>query len=54
MATIIQAGQGLLTGSLATLYTCPANRKFTFHAVTFGNFTGGALTLIVEVPPGRF
>jgi hypothetical protein len=46
--TPVAAGQGLLTASLATLYTVPTNRKFILKAATFANHTGGALTLIVE------
>ena len=48
MNTITAAAQGVLTASLTTLYTVPTNRKFVVKALTFGNFTGGALTLIVE------
>lgn len=47
--TIVHAGQGILSGALATLYTCPTNRKFVIKAATFSNHSGGALTLIVEV-----
>lgn len=46
--TITAAAQGILTGSLATLYTVPTNRKFLVKALTFSNHSGGALTLIVE------
>jgi len=53
MSTVlINAGQGLLTASLVTLYTVPVNRKFVFRAAIFANFTGGALTLIVELLDG--
>lgn len=49
MASSIEpAGQGLLTASLSTLYTVPSNRKFLIKSLTFGNFSGGALTLTVE------
>ena len=48
MTTLEPAAQGLLTASLATLYTVPAGRKFLIKSLVFGNFTGGALTLIVE------
>lgn len=46
--TITAAAQGALTGSLATIYTVPAGRKFVIKALTFGNFTGGVVTLTVE------
>ena len=49
MTTVVEpAAQGVLTASLATLFTVATGRKFTIKALTFGNFTGGALTLIVE------
>lgn len=47
--TITAAAQGILTGTLATIYTVPVNRTFVVHALTFSNHSGGALTLIVEL-----
>jgi hypothetical protein len=46
--TITAAAQGILTGSLVTIYTVPTNRKFVVKALTFSNNTGGAVALIVE------
>jgi hypothetical protein len=46
--TVTAAAAGILTGSLATIYTVPTNRKFIVKALTFANHSGGALTLIAE------
>jgi hypothetical protein len=46
--TITAAAQGILTGSLVTLYTVPANSLFVVKALTFSNHSGIAATLIVE------
>lgn len=46
--TIEPAAQGVLTGTLATLYTVPTNRIFVVKGLTFFNPTGAAVTLVVE------
>jgi len=47
--TILSVAQGVLTGSLVTLFTVPANRKLVIKAATFCGQFGSAVTLIVEV-----
>ena len=47
--TVIAAAQGVLTGSLVTLFTVPTNRKFAVKALSFCGQLGSAVTLIVEI-----
>ena len=49
MPNTIVSTTGALTGSLATIYTVPANLKFVIKALTIANDTGGALNLTVDI-----
>jgi hypothetical protein len=49
--TPTQLGQAAITGSIATLYTVPANTRTFVKDLNICNTTGGALTVNVHLVP---
>jgi hypothetical protein len=49
--TPTQLGQAAITGTIATLYTVPANTRTFVKDLNICNTTGGALTVNVHIVP---